>query len=466
VTQLLNHSDPEQAEEPRDATTLWQAALTQLQLQVTRPNYETFLRDTVGVRLEGDRLVVAAPSDFVTEWLGGRLRPTVLQSLRRLIGDGADVAFEVLGAPGPSAAAQDGPSITLASPLEGAERDYTAPRLNDRYTFGTFVEGESNRLALAACQAAAQHPGQVYNPVFLYGGVGLGKTHLMHAMGHALLNCGKRVIYVTSEQFTNDFVAAIREGRNEEFRSRYRTADLLLIDDIQFIAGKEGTMEEFFHTFNDLHSHGRQIVITSDQPPKKVSGLQDRLISRFEGGLIADIQPPGEETRLAILQQKASGTGRTIPDEVLNFIAERVQDNVRELEGSLNRVVAFADLLGSAITLDLAYRALGAMPDAAPRRRPPSVEEIVDAVSRYYQVRATQLAGKGREKRLAHARQVAMYLLHEDAGRPLTEIGRVLGKRDHTTVLYGCKKVDEARVIDRELRQQLQEIRAALNTAR
>src|SRR5581483_8169961 len=185
----------------------------------------------------------------------------------------------------------------------------------------------------AACVAAAKNPGAIYNPVFIYGGVGLGKTHLMHAMGHALLSRGMLVIYVTSEQFTNDFVAAIREGRGEEFRARYRSADLLLIDDIQFIAGKEGTMEEFFHTFNDLHAHGRQIVITSDQPPKKVTGLQDRLISRFEWGLIADIQPPGQEMRLAILQRKVRAVGRQIPEEVLNFIADRIRDNVRELEG-------------------------------------------------------------------------------------------------------------------------------------
>jgi chromosomal replication initiator protein len=280
-----------------------------------------------------------------------------------------------------------------------------------------------------------------------------------------VLNRGLRVIYVTSEQFTNDYIAAIRESRNEEFRSRYRNADLLLIDDVQFIAGKEGTMEEFFHTFNDLHTHGRQIVLTSDQPPKKVNGLQDRLISRFEWGLIADIQAPSPEMRLAILQRKARGLGRHVPEEVLVFIADRIRENVRELEGSLNRIVAYADLTNSEITLAIALRALGEE-SPSPRRRSATPEDIVDAVADYFGVRPSQLAGQGRDKRIAHARQMAMYLLREDAGRPLTEIGRILGKRDHTTVMYGCKKVEDARVLDAELRQEIADIRAVLGGGR
>src|SRR5579859_1714792 len=319
---------------------LWQAALGQLQMQVTQPIYEMFLRETQGLRLAAGMLTVAAPSDFATEYLALKLRPTIRQALAQIAGEPLDVTFEVLGAPGPAqpaplaagTAAQ--PASEPASSLFGAgdggrlrdtytDAPYAPPRLNERYTFETFVEGDNNRLALAACVGACERPGQTYNPVFLYGGVGLGKTHLLHAMGHALLARGLRVIYVTSEQFTNDMVAAIRSGRNEEFRSRYRSADLLLIDDIQFIAGKEGTMEEFFHTFNDMHAHGRQIVLTSDQPPKKVTGLQDRLISRFEWGLIADIQPPSPETRLAILQEKAHVSGRGVPEDVLVFIADR-----------------------------------------------------------------------------------------------------------------------------------------------
>ncbi len=461
---------------PVPAPQLWQAVLGQLQLQVTEPTFVTFLRDTVGVRYVDGALVVAAPSDFATEWLSVKLRPMIGQALAQITGGPLDVRFEVLGAPAPPAAA--GAGGLVPSPAEPAtpsslfgegsrqrepvvEAPYTPPRLNERYTFETFVEGDNNRLALAACVGACERPGQTYNPVFLYGGVGLGKTHLLHAMGHALLARGLRVIYVTSEQFTNDMVAAIRSGRNEEFRSRYRSADLLLIDDIQFIAGKEGTMEEFFHTFNDMHAHGRQIVLTSDQPPKKVTGLQDRLISRFEWGLIADIQPPSPETRLAILQEKAHVSGRQVPEDVLHFIADRNRENVRELEGSLNRVIAYADLTGGAITLDLALRALGEAP-AATRRRAPQPEEILDAVAEYYGVKQTQLAGQGRDKRIAHARQVAMYLLREDAGRPLTEIGRILGKRDHTTVMYGAKKIEDARLLDPDLRQQLADLRGLI----
>jgi chromosomal replication initiator protein len=451
------------------AAQLWADALLALQGQVTRPIFETYLRETVGVRLTGDTLGVAAASDFATEWLERKLRPAVLRTLSDVAGRSLDVRFEVAGA-GPierggvaeqQAAAQPGDTGNSTASENAAGPAYAPPRLNERYTFETFVEGENNRFAMAACQAAAARPGESYNPVFIYGGVGLGKTHLLHAMGNALLTRGKRVIYVTSEQFTNDFVMAIREGRGDEFRARYRTADLLLIDDVQFIAGKEGTMEEFFHTFNDLHAHGRQIVLTSDQPPKKVSGLQDRLISRFEWGLVADIQPPGSEMRLAILQRKARALGRPVPEDVLSFIADRVKDNVRELEGSLNRVHAFADLMGTAVTLEAAQRALGELP-AAPRRRAPLPEEILDAVSAYFQVRPAQLAGKGREQRVAHARQVAMYLLREDSGLALVEIGRILGKRDHTTIIYGCKKVEQARLLEPELRSQLAEVRAAL----
>jgi chromosomal replication initiator protein len=469
-----------QADEPRTAapdaaaegqaaaSQLWSAALAALQGQVTRPIYETYLRETAGVRLSGDTLAVAAPSDFITEWLNRKLRPVVLRTLAELAGRSLDVTFEVTGVRFAAPAGPPEPATPAPRPpaeqATGAASTYVPPRLNERYTFETFVEGDNNRLAFAACQAAAERPGERYNPIFIYGGVGLGKTHLLHAMGHALLARGMRVIYVTSEQFTNDFVRMIREGASEEFRARYRSADLLLIDDIQFIAGKEGTMEEFFHTFNDLHAHGRQIVLTSDQPPKKVTGLEDRLISRFEWGLIADIQPPSAEMRLAILQRKARALGRHVPEEVLAFIADRIRDNVRELEGSLNRVHAYAELLDAPITLELAQKALGELP-AAPRRRPPLPEEVLETVALYYQVRPAQLAGKGREQRVAHARQVAMYLLREDAGLALVEIGRILGKRDHTTVLYGCKKVEEQRLLDAELRAQLADIRAALARA-
>ena len=474
-------SEPSDSDKRQSAAQLWQSVLGHVQLQVTRPIYDTYLRDTVGVRYNGGRLSVAAPSDFATEWLSLKLRPLIMQTLAQITGSSMQVTFEVIGAPGPVTgtpqqilyvngrhdAPDEAPSHSIyhdSDRSSGSVR-YVPPRLNERYTFETFVEGDNNRLALAACVGAAEHPGATYNPVFLYGGVGLGKTHLLHAMGHALLNRGMRVIYVTSEQFTNDFVGSIRERHSDEFRARYRNADLLLIDDIQFIAGKEQTMEEFFHTFNDLHSHGRQIVITSDQPPKKVNGLQDRLISRFEWGLIADIQPPSPEMRLAILQEKARLLGRHIPEDVLSFISDRIRENVRELEGSLNRVVAYADLTGAEITLELAWKALGEYPSAQ-RRRNVTPEDILDAVAGYFQLRPAQLGGPARDKHLAHARQIAMYLLHEDGQRPLTEIGRILGKRDHTTVMYGCKKIEAARVIDPDLRRHIQEIRDSLAQGR
>ncbi len=451
---------------------IWQAVLGQLQLQVTGPIFATYLRDTVGARFDGRTFTVVAPSDFVREQLAGKLRPLISHTLAGVTGAPVELEFEVAGAaPARRDAAPPAGRAEAATPEAVApEREAAAPprpaevlavdgpRLNEKYTFRSFIVGKSNQLAHAAAQGVAANPGREYNPLFLYGGVGLGKTHLLHAIGHVALAKGLRVVYVSAEQFTNEFVNAIRERRGEEFRAKYRSTDLLLIDDIQFIAGKEQTQEEFFHTFNDLHQRHRQIVITSDRSPKLISLLEDRLRSRFEWGLIADVQPPDYETRLAILRAKAEEQGLRVPDAVLEVIAQRVQDNIRELEGSLNRVLAFARLTGAEITLSLAAQALADLAPA-PRRRAPSPEAIIDAVAEYFDLDARQLAGKARDKHLVHARHIAMYLLRTDAARPLTEIGRLLGKRDHTTVLHGTEKIEQALYLDPGLRQQIAEIR-------
>ena len=291
--------------------------------------------------------------------------------------------------------------------------------------------------------------------------MGLGKTHLLHAIGHEALSRGLQVVYVSSETFTNQFIESISRGRMEEFRARYRQSHILLIDDIQFIAGKEQTQEEFFHTFNELHQHRRQVVITSDRPPKSITLLEDRLISRFEWGLIADVQPPDYETRLAILRAKVEEQRVAVPAAVLDFIAQRVSENIRELEGSLNRVVAFARLTGEDPSLALAARALG---EIAPvqRRRVPPPEEIIDAVADFYGLPPQRLAGQARDRHLVHARHVAMYLLRYDGHRPLTEIGKMLGKRDHTTVMHGTEKIERSLATDPELRGEMAAIRAQL----
>jgi len=305
----------------------------------------------------------------------------------------------------------------------------------------------------------AEKPARAYNPLFLYGGVGLGKTHLLHAIGNSCHNRGLSVLYVSSEEFTNDMVNAIRTRTTQAFREKYRSADVLLIDDIQFIAGKEGTQEEFFHTFNTLHSQDKQIIVSSDRPPKSMVTLEERLRSRFEWGLIADIQSPDMETRQAILRYKAECLGRKVPDEILDTIARRVQSNIRELEGALNRIVAFADLSGSPLTLRLAEMALS---DLLPQAHSVTAERVVDIVARSFNVTPDHLLGRDRSQNIALPRQVAMYLLREESNASLPQIGQALGGRDHTTVMYAIEKITDMLERDDRLRRQVVQIRQQL----
>ena len=330
---------------------VWDTALGQLQLQVTRPNYDTWLKDTVGLRTDNGSFVIGTPSDFVSEWLSTKMGPVIAKTVSGIMGRSVDLLFQVIS-PGGNGYQADEPPLTGASPAPAVTSSPSPrKRINGRLTFDRFVVGESNRLAAAAAHAVAEKPGEVYNPLFIYGGPGLGKTHLLHAIANRVAREDRRVLYITCEQFTNDFVNAIAQGRQDEFRRKYRSTHTLLIDDIQFLAGKERTQEEFFHTFNDLHADGCQVVLTSDHCPKTTPGLQARLCSRFQWGLIADIQPPDEETRLAIVQAKALEKHIKIAPDVAQLIADRAQDNIRELEGFLNRVAAYASLTGSPITL-------------------------------------------------------------------------------------------------------------------
>lgn len=314
--------------------------------------------------------------------------------------------------------------------------------LNPRYTFKSFIAGKSNQLAHVAAQAVAENPGRVYNPLFFYGGVGLGKTHLLHAIGHVGESAGLNVLYVTSEKFTNEIINAIRFQKTEEFRTKYRQIDILLVDDIQFIAGKESTEEEFFHTFNALHNANKQIVVTSDRPPKAIHSLQDRLRSRFEWGLLADIQPPEYEHRLAILRSKADSLHFPIPNAVIEYIARPECSSVRELEGSLNRVIAYATLHGAPLTPQLAAQALEHIySDTKPTYAALSMQQILEGVCRYFNVDPAQVRGKQRDREIAWPRQVAMYLMREETDASLLQIGSELGGRDHTTIMHGWEKV-------------------------
>ena len=435
-----------------DSKQIWQTALDQLQLAMTRGNYDTWLKDTWAIDFDGNTFVVGVENPFAKEWLEGRFAGVIRKTLSELLGQPTQVRFvsqrraastrQAAPLPLQSAAGEERPPA--ARPASPRPLVVGSP-LNPRYTFETFVVGNSNRLAHAASRAVADRPGHAYNPLFIYGGVGLGKTHLLHAIGHAVARQGLTVVYVSSETFTNELIDSIRRQQMEEFRQKYRSTPLLLIDDIQFIAGKERTEEEFFHTFNAIHEAGGQVVLSSDRPPKAMTVLQERLQSRFAMGLIADVQPPDFETRLAILRSKTHG--QVVPDEVLEYVAHRIQSNIRELEGSLTRILAYAQLHERPVTVELAAEALkdvlldGARPVIQP-------EAIVQAVSRYYGVTPEALRGKARDKKIVTPRQVAMYLLREDAKLSLPDIGAVLGGRDHTTVLHGVRAVQHE--IDRE----------------
>lgn len=335
--------------------------------------------------------------------------------------------------------------------------------LNPRYTFDKFIVGKSNQLAHAASRSVAEKPAMGYNPLFLYGGAGLGKTHLLHAIGHEAMrrNPGIRVLYVTSEKFTNDLINAIREGRNETFRSMYRNCDILLVDDIQFIAGKESTQEEFFHTFNALHGANKQVVMTSDRPPKAILTLEERLRSRFEWGLAADIQPPDLETRIAILRTKAETMEVRVPTEVVDYIARKVQSNIRELEGALNRIAAYASLNGMNVTVDLAAASLTDL-GANQRRRPITHERIVETVSSFFNLEPEDLKTGSRSREVLVPRQVAMYLMREELETPFIQIAAYFGKRDHTTAMHSFEKIEGLVETDNQMRQDVLVIRQML----
>lgn len=424
-----------------NAEQAWQSVLSQLQMEMPRASYDTWVRDTRPMAYENGVITVGVRNAYARDWLESRLAATVSRLLIGILNSNVTVEFVVSQAGEADARSDSETERTPASieitPPEPKPRHVT---LNPRYTFDTYVVGSGNRLAHAACQAVAEKPARAYNPLFLYGGVGLGKTHLLHAIGNACHADGLNVLYVSSEEFTNDMINAIRTHTTQAFREKYRSADVLLVDDIQFIAGKESTQEEFFHTFNTLHGQDKQIIVSSDRPPKSLVTLEERLRSRFEWGLTADIQAPDFETRLAILRSKAERTGRNISDEILESIAKQIQSNIRELEGALNRIIAFADLSGSVLTPSLVEVALS---DLLPARGDVAPAQVVDLVARKFNLTAEKLLGRDRTKEVAFPRQIAMYLLREEFKISYPQIGEALGGRDHSTVMSAIDKIKE-----------------------
>ena len=511
-----------------DAKQLWQTVLGELQVRLSRTHYDNWMRQTTLVAFDEDEAVIAAANTFSASTLQSKFTPQVAKAISDIVGRPIRVRFTVLGGDEPGAAAVgrrggfdagetaallDAGARTLfggAQPVSGRggervlettagglhrangdgsphrRRAEAEPRggsngtparqielaatpthgLNPRYVYDTYVVGSGNRFAHAASLSVAEQPGGTYNPFFVHGGVGLGKTHLLHSVGHRALelNPGLNVVYVTSEKFTNELIDSIRRQKMEEFRARYRTIDILMIDDIQFIAGKESTQEEFFHTFNSLYQSGKQVIITSDKPPKAISALEDRLRSRFEGGLITDVQLPDYEMRTAILRTKGEELGIAFPAEVVEYIAQRDQSNIRELEGALNKVLFRSRMSDQPISLALAMEALT---DAAvgARRARTTAAGVVDAVAGHYGVSLRDLRGRARTKEVVVPRQVAMYLMREETESSLVAIGKELGGKDHTTVMHGINQIKQALTTDTALRSQIMAIREALFTA-
>ncbi len=447
-----------------NAEQAWQSVLGQLQMEMPRASFDTWVRDTKPMSYADGLITVGVRNAYARDWLESRLASTISRLLIGIMNSNVSVSFVVSNGDEKTASSDPEPVSVDLVDFPDDTFSVETPRvrhssLNPRYTFETFVVGSGNRLAHAACQAVAEKPARAYNPLFLYGGVGLGKTHLLHAIGNACYANGLNVLYVSSEEFTNDMINAIRTHTTQAFREKYRSADVLLVDDIQFIAGKESTQEEFFHTFNTLHGQDKQIIVSSDRSPKSLMTLEERLRSRFEWGLTADIQAPDLETRIAILRAKAERAGRSIPDEILDTIARRVQSNIRELEGALNRLIAFADLSGSSLTPSLVDIALA---DLLPSRQNISADKVIELVAREWQTTVDALLGRDRSQKIALPRQVAMYLLRKETDASLPQIGEVLGGRDHTTVMYAIQKIENDMTTMRDLEKRVASVKQQL----
>lgn len=437
-----------------DLESLWQAALGELEVVLSRTNFSTWFKNTFIHSFENGEVTLGVPNSFHKEWLENKFHSQILKTLSRLNPQIKKIKYKVIS--------KTPPLPPKRSTIEvGVLENKHQTNLNPYYTFETFVVGPSNRLAHAAAKAVVDSPGQVYNPLFIYGGVGLGKTHLMQAIGNEVIqkSKNKKVVYTTCEKFTNDFIKSIQSGRVAGFKEKYRNTDILLIDDIHFLVGKETTQEEFFHTFNTLYQNNKQIVITSDRPPKALSALEDRLISRFAGGMVADISPPDLETRIAILKQKRKEKNYNIGDDVLEFIAKKIEQNIRELEGALTRLMATCQLQGQPPSLELASQILGFL--WTKTKGIVNAKKILEVCADFYGIRPEDFVDKKRDKEFTHPRQVVMYLLRHELNYSFPKIGKEL-KRDHTTIMYGCEKIEKEMVHSDGLKQEISLIKTRL----
>ena len=432
-----------------DIVSLWDKTLQLIKGDLTSVSFNTFFKNIVPLKIHLNDLILLAPSDFNKDILENRYLHLIEDAISQLSLKKYNIKFVL----------SEKEVADLNSDSTDLNYRVLYPNLNPKYTFDTFVIGNSNRFAHAACVAVAESPAKAYNPLFIYGGVGLGKTHLMHAIGHHILNEKKdpKVVYVSSEKFTNELINSIKDDKNEEFRNKYRNVDVLLIDDIQFIAGKERTQEEFFHTFNTLHEANKQIIISSDRPPKDIPTLEDRLRSRFEMGLITDIQAPDFETRIAILRKKAQLERIDVPNEVMSYIAKNIKSNIRELEGALTRVVAYSSLSNRVISFDLATEALKDIITTS-KTEEITVNRIKEKVSTIFNIKMEDFNSKKRTRSIAYPRQIAMYLTRELTDLSLPKIGEEFGGRDHTTVIHAHDKVSKDIEESEEIKAKIDKI--------
>ncbi|MEX2465824.1 MAG: chromosomal replication initiator protein DnaA [Gemmatimonadota bacterium] len=455
------------------ADELWSKIQEGVRASVPEHSFNTWIASATAVATTSDELFLEAQNPFHVEWLEDKFGHVLAAAAEQVLGRPLKISVRAAAQPDPSSII---PSMEIAPPEDRRARapaqqertpraDVPRPPLNDRYTFDRFVVGANNQLASAACRAVADTPARMYNPLFLYGGVGLGKTHLMHAIGNQMLSQDpdSRIAYVSSEKFMNELVASIREGRTAQFRGRYRDMDILLVDDVHFLEGKESTQEEFFHTFNALYDAQRQIVLTSDRPPKEMARLEDRLVSRFEWGLVVDLRPPDFETRMAILRKKADDDGLSLDDEIIEFIAASCTSSVRELEGAVIKLLAYSSLTHQEVTIELARTALrGVLGRGDPSGPAFSPEKIRDIVARRWRVRPEALASKRRTKDLTVPRQIAMYLIKDMLGMSLVRIGELFGGRDHSTVIHSIRKVEHEMERDVDFREEVDAARREL----
>ncbi|MBA3046943.1 chromosomal replication initiator protein DnaA [Patescibacteria group bacterium] len=439
---------------------LWQAILGEIELSLSKANFTTWFKSTFISSNEDNKVVVCVPNTFTKAWLENKYHKEIASAFQNITGEKIKEIFYKVEVRKTGAIEDllNKIKIKKNNGIDSKPAPLNRFGLNSRYTFDCFVVGKGNELAHAACQAVAANPGHAYNPLFIYGGVGLGKTHLLQGIGNELSKRTDKILYVTCEKFTNDYIQSVRSGRAKEFKDLYRNVDLLMVDDVHFMAGKDGTQEEFFHTFNELHQTNKQIVISSDRPPNAMPAIEKRLLSRFNWGMVADVIQPDVETRMAILKSKCKEKNYNLEDKILEYVADNVQSNIRELEGALNRLIAYHEFNNSRPTIETTKNLLNSIISNY-QTKTTSPKTIIDAVSRFYDINLKDLTGKSRKKELVVPRQIIMYLMREEIKSSYPAIGQELGGRDHTTAMHACNKISKSIEQDDKIKQEIGSIR-------